>query len=486
LRDSGDQRLIDALDEPDGLFVKNLENVQGDERDVIFFSTGFSINERGYLPLNFGPLNRAGGERRLNVAITRARRQVVVFSSFDPDQLRAEETSSVGIKHLRAYLDLAKQGTDHLPQDARRRAAPDRHREEIATALRERGYTVRTDVGLSEFKIDLVVATVDAPDRPVMAVLLDGPGWAARRTVGDRDGLPAEVLSRMLRWPAVERVWMPAWLANRDAVLAELENAFAAALARADEPEHSASEVNESEEDSFDVSIDLLLPGDPPTSDDQWTLPTISTLAGQPAPVAGTANGPSSRGDRAGREEPFHVWEPRPLGTVGDLDQLSARAPRERVAAALRDAVETEGPIHFDRLVKVVASSFGLGRVSEARATAIMRLLDPDLRADGSEPFAWPQRLDPDGWRGYRPTPDGLDRPIEQISKREIVNAMSAICSASAGIAPEELKREALRLFGGRRMTAYATAVLSGALEQGLASGRLVLGADGFVTEGVG
>jgi superfamily I DNA and/or RNA helicase len=127
LRDTGDERLIQALDGPtetgaaaegaadhEGLFVKNLENVQGDERDVIMFSTAFSVNSRGSLPLNFGPLNRSGGERRLNVAITRARRQVVVFSSFDPRQLRAEETSSVGIKHLRAYLDLAERGPSAL------------------------------------------------------------------------------------------------------------------------------------------------------------------------------------------------------------------------------------------------------------------------------------------------------------------------------------------------------------------------------------
>ncbi len=231
LRDADDDRLVEALDRTDGegLFVKNLENVQGDERDVVFFSTAFSPDDRGVLPLNFGPLNRVGGERRLNVAVTRARRQVVVFTSFDPGQLRAEQTSSVGVKHLRAYLDLAALGTDALPREARPASTLDRHREEVADALRGRGLEVSTDVGLSDFRIDLSVSAPDAPGTPVMAVLLDGPAWARRRTVGDRDGLPVEVLSGMLGWPAVERVWLPAWLRDRDAVLDRLVAAVDAA-----------------------------------------------------------------------------------------------------------------------------------------------------------------------------------------------------------------------------------------------------------------
>ncbi|GEA87053.1 DNA helicase [Cellulomonas cellasea] len=240
LRDSGDERLADALERSgspggsdEGLFVKNLENVQGDERDTILFSTAFSVNERGYLPLNFGPLNRDGGERRLNVAVTRARRQVVVFSSFDPEQLRAEETQSVGIKHLRAYLDLAASRSRATTVPARRSSAVDRHREQVAEALRERGLAVRTDVGLSDFRVDLALADAAAPERPLVAVLLDGPGWAARRTVGDRDGLPTEVLSRMLRWPAVERVWLPAWLATPGDVLDHLVGSVERAAADA-------------------------------------------------------------------------------------------------------------------------------------------------------------------------------------------------------------------------------------------------------------
>ncbi|MET1008195.1 MAG: AAA domain-containing protein, partial [Propionibacteriaceae bacterium] len=226
LRDSEDERLVEALDQGDeGLFVKNLENVQGDERDVIFFSTAFSVDKNGKLPLNFGPLNREGGERRLNVAVTRARRQVIVFSSFDPEQLRSEETSSRGIKDLRAYLDMAAHGPGVLTSllSRPRRPSPlDRHREQLAEVLRERGLVVSTNIGLSDFRIDLTLAQATAPDQPRVAVLLDGPGWAGRGTVGDRDGLPVEVLSRMMRWPAVERVWLPAWIADPEPIVERL------------------------------------------------------------------------------------------------------------------------------------------------------------------------------------------------------------------------------------------------------------------------
>ncbi|MCW2697433.1 MAG: putative helicase, partial [Modestobacter sp.] len=239
LRDAGNERVVEALDRTDGegLFVKNLENVQGDERDVVFFSTGFSPDARGQLPLNFGPLNRTGGERRLNVAVTRARRQVVVFCSFAPEQLRAEDTASVGVKHLRAYLDLAAMGTDGLTRAPHQAPAPDRHREEIAAALRFRGLVVRTDVGLSEFRVDLAVARASAPDVPVLAVLLDGAAWAGRRTAGDRDGLPVDVLRGMLGWPAVERVWLPSWLGDPDAVLDRLVTAVEATPLTAKAPE---------------------------------------------------------------------------------------------------------------------------------------------------------------------------------------------------------------------------------------------------------
>lgn len=230
IRDEDDPRLAGSLDEMDGLFVKNLENVQGDERDTILFSTAFSPNEKGILPLNFGPLNSPGGERRLNVAVTRARRQVVVFSSFSPEQLRAEESSSLGLKHLRSYLDLASKGPEVIPSNNGSRARIDRHREEIAESLRNRGYVVRTNVGLSDFKIDLAVSSKETPDIPTLAILLDGEEWSERKTVGDRDGLPRQVLENVLKWPRTMRVWLPQWLTAKEAVCKQIDQTFEGVL----------------------------------------------------------------------------------------------------------------------------------------------------------------------------------------------------------------------------------------------------------------
>lgn len=499
LRDADDPRLAEALDAPEGLFVKNLENVQGDERDVIFFSTGFAKNDKGVLPLNFGPLNRAGGERRLNVAVTRARRQVVVFSSFAPADLRAEQTTSRGIKDLRAYLDLAEQGTSALPQDAGRRLVTDRHREEIAEALRGRGYVVRTDVGLSSFTIDLSVARAEAPDVPVLAVLLDGPAWAQRRTTGDRDGLPRDVLSRLLRWPAVERVWLPAWLDDAAGVVDRL----AAAVEGADidgSADTGAAAGTSGTLTTFDVPAPRaeLHQGDsdtPAASVGPQAVPAVRNAGA--APAAGLGDGwgdlfadassslfddprylsgavaPEEADDARVEVRDFVPWAPRTFGDISTLDALPRRGATHEVRRALQEVVDAEGPVHVDRLTRLVAGSFGLGRVAESRKAAVLRALPPELVVDDLEPVVWPASLDPATWRGYRPTPTGVDRPVEHLPLREIANAMVGVCRSTGGTTEDELLRDTLAVFGGRRLTAGIRERLVQALEVARGDGRV-------------
>jgi hypothetical protein len=485
IRDSNDERLIEALDgtNGEGLFIKNLENVQGDERDVILFSTAFSVNEKGVLPLNFGPLNQGGGERRLNVAVTRARRQVLVFSSFDPAQLRAEETQSVGIKHLRAYLDMAALGAGALGASPHQKSqAPDRHRDEIASALRKRGLVVNSDVGLSDFKIDLTIARPEDPDQPLVAVLLDGEGWYERRTVGDRDGLPVYVLARLLGWPAVERVWLPEWLVQSNSVLDRLETATREAVV----PALVAVPTR--------VELAPNLPPSPPQApmphpanlDLGPREPQVATSA--PARVfAGVASPappqrPAVRALPGGT--PFVAWPIRRLGGRDVLDSLPSPSATHQVQAALELIVKAEGPIHVDRLARLIASAFDLSRVSPARMESILAHLPRHYRRDKSEPFAWPDDIDPAQWTGFRHAPELEPRSVEDISLREIGNAMVALCRDSAGMFREELFRETLAVFGGRRLTPGISARLQPALSDAMARGMLSLSSSGLVTAG--
>ena len=197
----------------DAFFVKNLENVQGDERDVIIFSIAYAPDAEGRFAMSFGPINRQGGERRLNVAITRAREQVIVFASAHPPDIHVERTNSVGVKHLRALMDYA--ATGHLDGDV----AADEKKETqglkkvICDFLTEHGYALDVDVGRSAYPVDIAVRDPKDPERHVLGIELDGGEYAAQRTVRDRDVLRSDVL-KDLGWN-VHRVWSVDWAFDR-------------------------------------------------------------------------------------------------------------------------------------------------------------------------------------------------------------------------------------------------------------------------------
>jgi hypothetical protein len=473
LRDAGDERIVRALDEPDGVFVKNLENVQGDERDCILFSVAFSANEKGVVPLNFGPLSKPGGERRLNVAVTRARRQVVLYASFSPEDLRAEETTQKGTKHLKAYLEMAARGAESLSDGSRRQPVIDRHRDEIAAHLRIAGFAVRTDVGLSDFRIDISVSDADDPDTPLVAVLLDGRNWRSRHTVADRDGLPVDVLKGLMRWPGVERIWLPEWLHDREAVLARIAAAVKAAK-RGDQPVRPTEVPALSDPSVADVPAE--------------NLPDPALRAAEtPEPLVIRSVTPAAATQRPARHPlrtPYPDWNPGILGDVSVLDALPESWAVAHVRFYAVAAINEEGPIHPDRLARIVAGAFGLRRVAEGRKDAILRVVPSTHRPIGGDGFLWPSGLDPASWDLVRnPEPGGI-RPLDEVSINEIANAMGVVAEESGGMSADEVRRSALYEFGGRRMTSAIEARLNQALGFAVKTGRVESGPEGIYRSG--
>jgi very-short-patch-repair endonuclease len=205
------------------LFVKNLETVQGDERDVIVLSVGYARDDDGKLTLNFGPLNRQGGERRLNVAITRARQKLIVVSSIRAGDIAP--AAAPGLRFLHDYLEYAERGLAALrPESAPGAQAPPRHSLEadVRQELTQRGFTVAAQVGCASYRIDLAVLDPRQPGRYALGIEFDGPSYQQAGTARDRDRLRHEVLQK-LGWK-LHRIWALDWTLRRGEEIERLVN----------------------------------------------------------------------------------------------------------------------------------------------------------------------------------------------------------------------------------------------------------------------
>lgn len=193
-------------------FVKNLENVQGDERDAIFISTVYGKNEEGVLHNRFGPINNDGGHRRLNVLYTRAKCQTVVFTSMDPAEMRIDGSSSFGAQALKGYLEFARRGS--APE---RRAGggvdggdgADAFESLVGAALTRGGFEHVAHVGVGRSALELAVRHPGRPGEFVLGIECDGPGYHESRSTRDRDRIRHEVLKR-LQW-RIHRIWSVDW-----------------------------------------------------------------------------------------------------------------------------------------------------------------------------------------------------------------------------------------------------------------------------------
>jgi very-short-patch-repair endonuclease len=214
-------------DTPEAFFVKNLENVQGDERDTIIFSVGYAKDVAGKMLMNFGPLNRVGGERRLNVAVTRAKENLKLVSSIMPDDIDVRNATNEGRKLLRAYLEFALQGPSALMRALNVPSVVQHDspfEKSVYDFLVSNGYEVSTQVGCSGYRIDMAVKNPNVSGRFLMGIECDGATYHSTRTARERDRLRQTILESM-GW-TIYRVWSTDWIKNPQKAGANLLSAL--------------------------------------------------------------------------------------------------------------------------------------------------------------------------------------------------------------------------------------------------------------------
>lgn len=483
----------DAVAEP--TFVKNLENVQGDERDVILFSVCYGPDEQGKVAMNFGPLNREGGERRLNVAITRARRQVVVFTCLHPDRIDLARTRAVGVQHLKTFLDYARRGplaiakATTLPRGG---ATESPFEAQVLAALVAKGHAIDAQVGCSGYRIDLAVKDPEHPGRYVLGIECDGAFYHRAATARDRDRLRADVLRR-LGW-TLHRVWSTDWFSDPAKELARLEAAIAAASASARESRSAAAIAapvitasattlpDAAPAAAGDGSASSATPTRAPSEsepavDPEPTPSTPTRPAEAAAPTAPAAVGPHepTPGVRMERYVPYRRG--RPLGTATDLPTAGSD-PRARDAFCA--IVLAEAPVRHDLALERLAGLYQVGRVTQR----VLDQLDPVARAvldagqvrlvDG---VLWTTAQDPAAWRAFRtPTDEGAAaRSAEELPDVEIANAAAWILAQQLSLDVDDLLREVARLFGYARLGSTVKARMDVGLRALVARGEAAL-----------
>jgi very-short-patch-repair endonuclease len=215
-----DIAISESLTEP--FFVKNLENVQGDERDIILFSITFGKDINGKISMNFGPMNKEGGHRRLNVAASRARHEVRIFSSLRPEHIDLSRTKARGVADLKAYLDFAINGLRALAKQALPTGREPDSPFEVAVikTLRDHGWEVHPQVGVSGYRLDLGVVNPYARGRYLLGVECDGATYHSAASARDRDRLRQMILEG-LGWN-IHRIWSTDWWINPEVPMHKL------------------------------------------------------------------------------------------------------------------------------------------------------------------------------------------------------------------------------------------------------------------------
>ncbi|MEU4270795.1 DUF3320 domain-containing protein [Streptomyces sp. NPDC026092] len=426
-------------DRLDGFFVKNLESVQGDERDVMIMSVGYGPDERGTLGLNFGPINKAGGWRRLNVAVTRARYRMEVVSSFRGTQLK--DSANLSVQYLKRYLEYAEQGPAVLARDVvQGDAEPDSPFEEsVLEVLRGWGYQVQPQVGVAGYRIDLGLRHPELPGAYALGIECDGAMYHSSKAARDRDRLREQVLNG-LGW-RLYRIWGTDWYRGRAAAELRLQEAVEQAIAQGPlaapahqpTPDAGASTSAATYEGGHVVTVPV---GEPQVEIEYERVPVDTEV---------------ERGWAA-------VYRPsRP--TVSSRYEMHTTEARPALRKALVQIIEAEGPIHLELLVQRAREAWGVGRAGSrirdnvmlvARSLVSAKVIVRD--GDFYDSYDAKARDGLAGLKARRPEAGDEPRKVTSIAPAERQLALYEIAAECPGISEEELIKQVREFFGWRRM----------------------------------
>ncbi|MFY0255424.1 DUF3320 domain-containing protein [Chitinophaga sp. 30R24] len=394
-------------DEP--FFVKNLENVQGDEREVIFISIGYGRTEEGYVAMSFGPLNNEGGERRLNVLITRAKTRCEVFTNITADDIDVSRTKSQGIRSLKNFLYFAQQGKLYMTEETGL-PADSPFEENVAAKLEAAGYTVRKQIGAKGFYIDLAIVDVENPGRYLLGIECDGAAYHTARSARDRDRLRQQVLEAM-GWK-IYRIWSTDWFRYPDRELNRLVAAIEQsrlAIAMDDQ-----EEANHLKEDSPALTREVV-------RSQEKEVPAYETAVLPPEI----------------QEQEFHLL---PIGKLCNW---------------IEDIVTIESPVHFDELARRMVEAAGITRVGP-RIREILRHAvrhsDASKRIKIKGQFLWHTSLPVPMVRNRSLLPAAA-RKISYISTEEIGVALEKVVKDAVAIQREDAVPFIAKMFGYSRVT---------------------------------
>ena len=419
----------DGTAEP--VFIKNLENVQGDERDVIFFSICYGPDASGRVSMNFGPMNRDGGERRLNVAITRARQEVIVFSTLRAEHIDLSKTRAQGVADLKCFLDYAERGAVAITE--RRSTEGEGECEspfevQVCDALREKGYTVHPQVGCSGYRIDLGVIDPERPGRYLLGIECDGANYHRSKNARDRDKLRESILIG-LGW-TIHRVWSTDWWERPAEELARIETAIETA--------------------SHTIQLPLIV-SEPAAQQIEAMAPI-----GVSAPVTEfTLCAPLQR--PTPHEPIFLVYEPFSVGEIkGTPDDFYDVKSNGSIRLLIAEVVSKEGPVSLDIVVRRVAEHWGVGRITPRvvkRIEGLTGKADVKIVHEDDGVFLWVYSQDPKTFSLFRITDENESskRDAECLPPQEVANAALHILEQHVSLPVADLVRETARLLGYQR-----------------------------------